>query len=116
MKLYLHEAFLRRFPDSHEVLTFPRVAFNRDLTEAFFYTEHLCGFCGEGKFVFMMWVPEILARFFRKLWHDLHRLEIIEPQPVGEFAGIDLVSPVALVERRVLARVARQHMGYMRFE
>ena len=44
------------------------------------------------------------------------RLEIIEPQPVGELAGIDLVIPVALVERRVLARVARQHMGYMRFE
>ena len=53
MKLYPYEAFFRRFPDSYGVLTFSRVAFNRDLTEAFFYTEHLCGLCGEGKFVFM---------------------------------------------------------------
>jgi len=53
MKLYPYEAFFRRFPDSYGALTFSRVAFNRDLTEAFFYTEHLCGLCGEGKFVYM---------------------------------------------------------------
>jgi hypothetical protein len=54
MKLYPYEAFLRRFPDSYGVLTFSRVAFNHDLTQAFFYTEHLCGLCSEGKFVFML--------------------------------------------------------------
>jgi hypothetical protein len=53
MNLYPNEAFFRRFPDSYGVLTFSRVAFNHDLTEAFFYTEHLCGLCGEGKFVYM---------------------------------------------------------------
>ena len=53
MKLYPNEAFVRRFPDCYGVLTFSRVAFNRELTEAFFYTEHLCGLCGEGKFVYM---------------------------------------------------------------
>ena len=53
MKLYPYEAFFERFPDSYGALTFSRVAFNRDLTEAFFYTEHLCGLCGEGKFVYM---------------------------------------------------------------
>src|SRR5215467_5386293 len=53
MKLYPYEAFLRRFPNSYGMLTFSRVAFNRELTEAFFYTEHLCGLSGEGKFVIM---------------------------------------------------------------
>jgi hypothetical protein len=53
MKLYPYEGFFRRFPDSYGALTFSRVAFNRELTEAFFYTEHLCGLCGEGKFVYM---------------------------------------------------------------
>jgi hypothetical protein len=53
MKLYPSETFFARFPSSYGALTFSRVAFNRDLTEAFFYTEHLCGLCGEGKFVYM---------------------------------------------------------------
>ena len=53
MKLYPSEAFFARFPSSYGALTFSRVAFNRDLTEAFFYTEHLCGLCGEGRFVYM---------------------------------------------------------------
>jgi len=53
MKLYPSQAFFARFPSSYGALTFSRVAFNRDLTEAFFYTEHLCGLCGEGKFVYM---------------------------------------------------------------
>ena len=43
-----------RFPGNYGALTFARVAFNRSLTEAFFYTEHLCGLCGEGKFVYML--------------------------------------------------------------
>jgi hypothetical protein len=49
MKLYSSEAFFARFPSRYGALTFSRVAFNRDLTEAFFYTEHLWGLCGEGK-------------------------------------------------------------------
>jgi hypothetical protein len=53
VKLYASEAFSRRFPGSYGALTFSRVAFNSDLTEAFFYTEHLCGLCGDGKFVYM---------------------------------------------------------------
>lgn len=53
IKLYPSEAFFARFPSSYGALTFSRVAFKRELTEAFFYTEHLCGLCGEGKFVYM---------------------------------------------------------------
>lgn len=53
MKVYPFEAFYKRFPHSYGALTFSRIAFNRKLTEAFFYTEHLCGLCGDGKFVYM---------------------------------------------------------------
>jgi len=53
MKLFPHDGFAKRFPNSYGALTFSRVAFNRELTQAFFYTEHLCGLCGEGKFVYM---------------------------------------------------------------
>jgi hypothetical protein len=51
--VYPSEQFMRRFPQNYGYLTFSRVAFNRDLTEAFFYTEHVCGLCGEGRFVFV---------------------------------------------------------------
>lgn len=66
MTLYPSEQFFRRFPNSYGYLTFSRVAFNRDLTEGFFYTEHVCGLCGEGKYVFMRkkdgrWVVEDTA-------------------------------------------------------
>lgn len=53
MELYPYEGFSSRFPNSYGALTFSRVAFNSELTQAFFYTEHLCGLCGEGKFVYM---------------------------------------------------------------
>jgi len=53
MKLYPSEAFFARFPSGYGAMRFSRVAFNRELTEAFFYTEHLCGLCGEGQFVYM---------------------------------------------------------------
>jgi hypothetical protein len=36
----------------------------------------------------------------------INRLEIIEPQQVGKFAGIDTVTLVAMFEQSVLARVA----------
>jgi hypothetical protein len=51
--LYATEQFSRRFPDNYGYLTFSRIGFSRDLTEAVFYTEHACGMCGEGKYVFM---------------------------------------------------------------
>lgn len=53
MESYPSEIFFKRFPRGYGALTFSRVALNRNLTEAFFYTEHLCGLCGEGKFVYM---------------------------------------------------------------
>jgi len=43
-------------------------------------------------------------------------LEIIEAQPIGEFAGINLVTLVAMFEQRVLARVAHHQLGHMRLE
>ena len=46
-------SFQERFPRSYGYLTFSRIGFNRDLTEALFYTEHVCGLCGEGKYVYM---------------------------------------------------------------
>ncbi|SRR6266700_349112 len=53
MDLYPSEQFSKRFPNSYGYLTFSRIGFNHDLTEALFYTEHICGLCGEGKYVFM---------------------------------------------------------------
>lgn len=50
---YPSPEFMLRFPQNYGYLTFSRVGFNRDLTEALFYTEHVCGMCGEGKYVFM---------------------------------------------------------------
>ena len=35
------------------MITFSKVIFNHDATRAVFYTEHLCGLCGEGDFVAM---------------------------------------------------------------
>jgi len=52
-KLYPTEAFEKRFPRNYGYHTFSRVGFNRELTEAVFYTEHMCALCGEGKYVFM---------------------------------------------------------------
>jgi hypothetical protein len=53
INLYPTEQFAKRFPGNYGYLTFSRIGFNRDLTEAVFYTEHMCGLCGEGKYVFM---------------------------------------------------------------
>ena len=44
---------IERFPQSYGFLTFSSVAFNSDMTDALFYTEHLCGLCGGGEFVLM---------------------------------------------------------------
>ena len=43
----------QRFARGYGYLTFTRVGFNRQLTDAVFYTEHVCGMCGEGKYVHM---------------------------------------------------------------
>jgi hypothetical protein len=51
--LYPYEAFEKRFPGNYGYQTFTRIGFNHDLTEAVFYTEHMCGLCGEGKYVYM---------------------------------------------------------------
>ncbi len=52
-KLYPYEAFQKRFPGNYGYQTFTRVGFNPDMTQAVFYTEHICGMCGEGKYVYM---------------------------------------------------------------
>src|SRR4029077_12086908 len=44
------------------------------------------------------------------------RLEIMEAQPLGEFASIDLVTLVALFEQWDLAWIADQNLGHMRLE
>jgi hypothetical protein len=51
--LYPTAEFQKRFPGNYGYHKFTRVGFNRSLTEAVFYTEHICGMCGEGKYVFM---------------------------------------------------------------
>jgi hypothetical protein len=45
--VYPSEPFMHRFPQNYGDLTFSRVAFNRDLTEAFFYTETFAGCAGK---------------------------------------------------------------------
>jgi hypothetical protein len=52
-KLYPYEAFWKRFPGNYGYQTFTRVGFNPEMTQAVFYTEHICGMCGEGKYVYM---------------------------------------------------------------
>jgi hypothetical protein len=44
------------------------------------------------------------------------RLEIVEAQPLAEFASIDLVTLVALFEQWDLAWIADQNLGNMRLE
>src|SRR5580704_1584891 len=39
------------------------------------------------------------------------RLELIEPQKIGQFAGIDLVTFVAMFEQSILARIAHYYVG-----
>jgi len=51
--LYPNESFEKQFPGNYGYHTFTRVGFNRQLTEAIFDTEHMCGLCGEGKYVYM---------------------------------------------------------------
>src|SRR6185437_17050606 len=43
-------------------------------------------------------------------------LEIMEAQPLGEFASVDLVTLVAMFEQWDLARIAHQDLSYMWLE
>jgi hypothetical protein len=47
------ESIEERFPAHAGYVTFSRVGFNRDLSQALFYTEHICGLCGGGGYVLM---------------------------------------------------------------
>jgi hypothetical protein len=42
-----------RFAGSYGYLMFSGVGFSRDMTQAMFYMEHMCGLCGGGRFVLM---------------------------------------------------------------
>jgi hypothetical protein len=53
LALYPNESFEKHFPGNYGYHTFTQVGFNRELTEAVFYTEHNCGLCGGGKYVYM---------------------------------------------------------------
>src|SRR5258708_1157735 len=46
----------------------------------------------------------------------VHGLEVMQAQPLGEFASIDLVTLVALFEQWDLAWIADQNLGNMRLE
>jgi len=47
-------AYYKRFPGSQGLLTFSRVGFNTDGTQAFFYYSNMCdGLCGTGEYVIM---------------------------------------------------------------
>lgn len=73
------EQFRKRFPDSYGYLTFSRIGFNRDLSEALFYTEHVCDLCGEEKYVYMRkvngrWIVDTSGRLIDDgLWRALLR-------------------------------------------
>jgi hypothetical protein len=45
--------FLHKYPGSYGYVTFSKVGFNTDLTEALLYSEHICGLCGGGEYVLM---------------------------------------------------------------
>jgi hypothetical protein len=45
--------FLHKYPGSYGYVTLSKVGFNTDLTEAPFYSEHICGLCGGGEYVLM---------------------------------------------------------------
>jgi hypothetical protein len=44
------------------------------------------------------------------------RLQIIEAQPIDQFAGIDLVSFVARFEQSIFSRIAHRQLGHMRLQ
>lgn len=45
--------FLIRFPRNYGYITLSRIGFSADFKQAVFYTEHICGLCGNGEFVLM---------------------------------------------------------------
>src|SRR5215510_10328029 len=57
-----------------------------------------------------------LAQHAYSVFAVVHGLAIMEAQPLGQFASIDLVTLVALFEQWNLARIADQDLGPMRLE
>jgi hypothetical protein len=47
------ESLQKRFPLHFGYVTLSRVGFNRDFSQALFYTDHFCGLCGGGGYVLM---------------------------------------------------------------
>ncbi len=50
---YGTQDFSIRFPRNYGYITFSRIGFSPDFKQAVFYTEHICGLCGNGEFVLM---------------------------------------------------------------
>ena len=45
--------FSSRFPHNYGYITLSRIGFSSGFKQAAFYTEHICGLCGNGEFVLM---------------------------------------------------------------
>jgi hypothetical protein len=50
---YGTRAYEEKFGHSYGYIALSKVGFNRDLTEALFYTARICGLCGGGEYVLM---------------------------------------------------------------
>lgn len=50
---YGTQDFSIRFPRNYGYITLSRIGFIPDFKQAVFYTEHICGLCGNGEFVLM---------------------------------------------------------------
>src|SRR5215469_6271999 len=57
-----------------------------------------------------------LAQHAYSIFAMVDRLEIMEAQPFGKFASVDLVTLVALFEQRDLAWITDQNVSHMRLE
>jgi hypothetical protein len=52
-QMYGTRAYEEKFGHSYGYIVLSKVGFNRDLSEALLYTEHICGLCGGGEYVLM---------------------------------------------------------------
>jgi hypothetical protein len=50
---YFSAEFQKEFPDNQGLTVLSGVGFNRTRTQAVFYIDHFCGFCGGGRYVLM---------------------------------------------------------------
>jgi hypothetical protein len=53
VQVYGTRSYQEKFGHSYGYVVLSKVGFTGDLTEAFFYTEHICGLCGGGEYVLM---------------------------------------------------------------